>query len=65
MKYIRIDWPWSQEWLEVIDYDEETGEPIDDEVIPGDDCSVFVEEETYERGVTAFLDLQIARIDSE
>ena len=50
---------------EVIDYDEETGEPIDDEVIPGDDCSVFVEEETYERGVNAFLDIQIARIDSE
>lgn len=65
MKYTRIDWLWSQEWLEVIDYDEETGEPIDDEVIPGDDCSVFVEEETYERGVNAFLDIQIARIDSE
>lgn len=65
MKYIRIDWPWSQEWLEVIDYDEDTGEPIDDEVIPGDNCSVFVEEETYEKGVAAFLDIQIARIESE
>ena len=50
--------------MDVIDYDDDM-EPIDEEVIPGDDCSVFVEEETYERGVAAFLDLQIARIDSE
>lgn len=65
MKYIRIDWPWSQEWLDTIDYDEETGEPIDDEVIPGEDCSVFVEEETYENGVVAFLDRQLARMEED
>ena len=50
--------------MDVIEYDDDM-EPIDDEVIPGDDCSVFVEEETYEKGLTAFIDLQIARIDSE
>lgn len=55
MGYIKIDWPWSQEWLELVEYDEETGEVIS-EIEPGEDCSVFVPEEIYEMGIVAYLD---------
>ena len=65
MGYIKIEWPWSQEWLEAIEYNEVTGDPVDEEVLPGPDASVFVDEEIYDKGVTAFLDLQIARLDEE
>lgn len=65
MGYIRVDWPWSQEWLDAVEYDEETGEPMDDEVVPGDNCSVFVDEEIYEQGVAAFYELQMERYETD
>lgn len=43
MGYVRVEWPWSQEWM---------SEEYEDEVEYGDDCSVFVPEELYNR-VTA------------
>ena len=40
MGYVRVDWPWSQEWM---------SEEYEDEVEYGDDCSVFVPEELYKK----------------
>lgn len=37
-KYVRVEWPWSQEWM---------SEEYEDEVEYGDDCAVFVPEELY------------------
>lgn len=53
MKYIRIDWPWSQEWLDLVEFDEETGETIS-EIEYGPDSSVYVPEDIYEMGIDAY-----------
>ena len=42
-KYIKIEWPESQEWLERVEYDEDFNAVGDIE--PGPDMSVFVPEE--------------------
>lgn len=55
MRYIKVDWPWSQEWLELIQEDETTGETIG-EIELGPDCSAFVPEEIYEMGADAYAE---------
>ena len=53
MGYIKLNWPESQEWLEFVEYDETTGECISD-IEAGNDSSVFVPEDIYEMGVSAY-----------
>lgn len=53
MGYIKVEWPWSQEWLEFVEYDEDADECIS-EIEEGEDCSVFVPEEIYEMGADAY-----------
>ena len=43
-KYVRIDWPESQKWLNLVEYDDD-GEPMDETIIPCGDMSVMVAEE--------------------
>ena len=49
MGYIKIEWPESQNWLDLVEFDEETGETIG-EIEYGPDSSVFVPEDIYEMG---------------
>lgn len=56
MGYVKLNWPESQEWLEFVEYDEETGESIG-EIEAGNDCSVFVPDDIYETGVDAYREL--------
>jgi len=53
MGYVKVNWPESQKWIELIEIDEETGETIGD-IEYGPDSSVFVPEEIYEMGVDAY-----------
>ena len=53
MGYIKVNWPESQKWMELIEIDEETGEPIGD-IEYGPDSIVFVPKEIYEMGADAY-----------
>lgn len=56
MGYIHVSWPESQAWLELIQYDEETGESEFGDIELGPDCSAFVEEGAYRMGPDAYAD---------
>ena len=55
MGYVKVNWPESQEWMELIEIDEETGETIGD-IELGPDSSVYVPKEIYEMGIAAYLE---------
>ena len=55
MKYVvKVEWPESQEWLERVEYDEETGEVISD-IEPGPDASAYVPVDIYQNA-KSYLD---------